>query len=127
MACLPDAAALFMLELAHVLPEHPRRPLRRRRVPGPEGEAMKTTHHMHTGALLLALFVPPAPLAAQSEAQPVTVSTGEAGLVPVRDVLPLPYLVSAFFLVYIAVLLALRTFDLEDRALFRSLIPVRTR
>lgn len=52
--------------------------------PGPEGEAMKTTRRMRMGALLLALSVPLAPLAAQSEAQPVTVATGEAGLVPVR-------------------------------------------
>lgn len=45
---------------------------------------MKTTRRMRMGALLLALSVPLAPLAAQSEAQPVTVATGEAGLVPVR-------------------------------------------
>ncbi len=49
------------------------------------------------------------------------------GMLPLRHTLPLPYMLSAFFLVYIAALLALRTFDVEDRALFRSLIPIRTR
>ncbi len=42
------------------------------------------TRRMRMGALLLALSVPLAPLAAQSEAQPVVVASGEAGLVPVR-------------------------------------------
>ncbi|MEW6553893.1 MAG: flippase [Actinomycetota bacterium] len=50
-----------------------------------------------------------------------------AGMLPLRNVLPLPQMVSAFLLVYVAALLALRTFDLEDRALLRSLIPMRTR
>ena len=45
---------------------------------------MRTTRRMRMGALLLALSVPLAPLAAQSEAQPGVVATGEAGLVPVR-------------------------------------------
>jgi len=60
--------------------------------------------------------------------KPVLASlTAALGMLPLRNVLPLPQMLIAFFLVYIAALLALRTFDLEDRALFRSLIPARTR
>jgi hypothetical protein len=49
------------------------------------------------------------------------------GMLPLRNILPMPEMLSAFFLVYIAALLALRTFDVEDRKLFRSLIPARTK
>jgi O-antigen/teichoic acid export membrane protein len=44
---------------------------------------------------------------------------------PLRHILPPPQMISAFFLVYLAVLLALGTFDEEDRRLFRSLLPSR--
>jgi hypothetical protein len=48
-------------------------------------------------------------------------------MLPLRNVLPLPEMVIAFFLVYIVALLLLRTFDVEDRRLFRSLIPARAK
>jgi len=54
-------------------------------------------------------------------------ATAALALLPLRNVLPLPEMVIAFFLVYIAALLLLRTFDVEDRRLFRSLIPARTK
>lgn len=53
--------------------------------------------------------------------------TAALSMLPLRNILPLPQMLIAFFLVYIAALLVLRTFDVEDRALFRSLIPGRTR
>jgi len=54
-------------------------------------------------------------------------ATAALAFLPLRNVLPLPEMVIAFFLVYIAALLLLRTFDVEDRRLFRSLIPARTK
>jgi O-antigen/teichoic acid export membrane protein len=45
--------------------------------------------------------------------------------VPLRHILPPPQMISAFFLVYLVILLALGTFDHEDRRLFRSLLPSR--
>jgi len=53
--------------------------------------------------------------------------TAALAMLPLRNILPLAQMVIAFFLIYIAALLILRTFDTEDRRLFRSLIPARTR
>ena len=54
-------------------------------------------------------------------------ATSALAMLPLRNVLPLPEMVIAFFLVYIVALLLLRTFDVEDRRLFRSLIPARAK
>lgn len=60
--------------------------------------------------------------------KPMVASLAAAlGMLPLRSVLPLPMMLIAFFLVYLAVLLSLRTFDIEDRRLFRSLVPTRIR
>lgn len=52
--------------------------------------------------------------------------TAALGMLPLRNILSIPQMLPAFFLVYIAALLILRTFDVEDRKLFRSLIPSHT-
>ena len=54
-------------------------------------------------------------------------ATAALSMLPLRQVLPPAEMVAAFFFVYAAALLALRTFDHEDRRLFRSLIPGRRR
>jgi len=60
--------------------------------------------------------------------KPLVASLAAAlSMLPLRNILPLAQMVIAFFLIYIASLLVLRTFDTEDRQLFRSLIPARTR
>ncbi len=59
--------------------------------------------------------------------KPLTASAVAAlSMLPLRHVLPTAEMLVAFFLVYAAGLLALRTFDHEDRRLFRSLIPTRS-
>jgi O-antigen/teichoic acid export membrane protein len=45
---------------------------------------------------------------------------------PLRHTLPPLQMIVAFFLIYLVVLLALGTFDSEDRQLFRSLLPARS-
>lgn len=57
----------------------------------------------------------------------VAAAAAALAFAPLRHVLPPAQMIAAFFLVYVAALLALRTFDLEDRQLFRSLIPSRTK
>ena len=47
-------------------------------------------------------------------------------MLPLRNVLPLPMMLIAFFLVYLAALLLLRTFDMEDRKLLGSLLPAKS-
>jgi O-antigen/teichoic acid export membrane protein len=55
----------------------------------------------------------------------VASSTAALSMLPLRNVLPPLQMVVAFFLIYLAALLVLRTFDVEDRKLFRSLLPTR--
>ncbi len=52
--------------------------------------------------------------------------TSALAFMPLRNVLPPAQMIIAFFLIYVAALLVLRTFDVEDRRLFRSLIPARS-
>ncbi|MDD5667726.1 MAG: flippase, partial [Actinomycetota bacterium] len=52
--------------------------------------------------------------------------TAALGMLPLRNVLPLPMMLIAFFLVYLAALLLLRTFDMEDRKLLGSLLPAKS-
>jgi O-antigen/teichoic acid export membrane protein len=49
--------------------------------------------------------------------------TAALTFLPLRNILPPLEMIIAFFLIYLAALLALRTFDGEDRHLFRSLLP----
>ena len=51
--------------------------------------------------------------------------TAALAFLPLRNVLPPMQMIVAFLLIYFAALLVLRTFDVEDRKLFRSLLPAR--
>lgn len=60
--------------------------------------------------------------------KPLVASIAAAlAFLPLRNILPPAEMIIAFFLIYLAALLALRTFDGEDRRLFRSLLPARLR
>jgi|GEM_PF-911679 len=52
-------------------------------------------------------------------------SIAALAFLPLRNVLPPAQMIIAFLLIYLAALLVLRTFDIEDRQLFRSLLPAR--
>jgi stage V sporulation protein B len=55
----------------------------------------------------------------------VASSIAALAFLPLRNVLPPAQMIIAFLLIYLAALLVLRTFDVEDRKLFRSLLPAR--
>jgi len=55
----------------------------------------------------------------------VASSIAALAFLPLRNVLPPAQMIIAFLLIYLAALLVLRTFDVEDRQLFRSLLPAR--
>jgi O-antigen/teichoic acid export membrane protein len=57
----------------------------------------------------------------------VAALTAAVAFLPLRNTLPPLEMIVAFFLIYLVLLLALRTFDIEDRRLFRSLMPTRPR
>jgi O-antigen/teichoic acid export membrane protein len=58
--------------------------------------------------------------------KPLLASVAAAmAFLPLRNILPPPQMIIAFFLIYLVVLLALRTFDSEDRRLLRAILPAR--